>query len=183
MSQREMIKPLYGVPEEWRQYKNTNYYVSNQGRVSKHYKNGNKIEIGFWKETKRYRFRAVHIFGKNKKIAHMVYETFIGEIPKGYAVIHKNGVVGDDTLFNLGLSVPKEIGEKNGYKAKSQKVYCKANKKIYRSSREAARNLPITSSTICDICNGKVKKPTMDFYWYDSANDEVYKGKYRNVKG
>lgn len=177
MNQRP-LKELKGVPEQWKQYKDTNYYVSDQGRVAKHYKNGNKYECGWFDNKHNCNQMVAKVYGKDKRISNMVYETFVGKIPKGYGVAHKNGLKRDNSLYNLVLMTPKKLGKRTGHKATSQKVYCKDNNKIYRSARTVEKYLPISRQTVTDICNGIRKKPSMDLYWYDEENNKYYRGKY-----
>lgn len=174
------LKPLKNIPERWKRYKNTDYYISDQGRVSHRYKNGKEYECGWFDKRHRNHQMVAKINGKDKKISKLVYETFIGQVPKGKAIIHKNGLKKDNSIYNLKVVDPKVCGEKYGYKSKNQYVYCKDNKTIYRSAREVSKHLPISRQTVTDICNGKVKKPCMNMYWYDEEKEEIYRGKYRN---
>lgn len=172
------IKAFKDIPEQWRRYKDTNYWVSDQGRVKHVYKNGKEHECG-WLDKKKTHQLMVKINGKDIKLDRLVYKTFKGEIPKGMALIHKNGLKRDNSIYNLKLVTPEYCGKHYGHKSKSQKVYCKENNMIYRSARAVERYLPLNRQSVTDICNGKTKKPLMDLYWYDEENDEIYRGKYR----
>lgn len=174
-----LIKPLIGVPEQWKRYKNTDYYISDQGRVKHRFKNGIEYEVGFFDTRHSNKQMVCKIDGIDTRISKLVYETWIGKIPKGVAVVHKNGLKKDNSVYNLKLMKFEELGKMCGSKARSQKVYSKENNKIYKSARAVERHLPISRQTVADICNGKTKKPCMDLYWYNEEEHEIYRGKYR----
>lgn len=182
MNQKKLLKPIKNMPEQWRQYKDTYFYVSDQGRVSHHCKNGKIFECGFSKSSGNSNSMVVKVNQKCVQISIMVYQTFKGEIPEGYRVVHKNGLYRDNSIYNLELVKISDCGKRFGHMSKSQKVYCKETNKVYRSAR-AAKVLPVTAQTICYICNGEIKKPCMNFYWYEKANNRIYRGKYTRILG
>lgn len=99
-----------------------------------------------------------------------VYETFVGPIPKGYDIHHKNGNKTDNRLENLEL-VKNEIHRKMHYKEKDEKMHKASIKRCskpvlqytiegefvaeYPSAREAERKTGINNANIIDCCNGK----------------------------
>ena len=88
-----------------------NYMVSNMGNVkSLNYRRTGrekilkpKIEksgyqrVGLWKNG-----------GKWYQVHRLVYEAFVGDIPKGMQVNHINEIKSDNRLENLNLMTPKE---------------------------------------------------------------------------
>lgn len=183
MSKKRFLEKI-SEPEQWRRYKDTDYFVSDQGRVKHVYKNGNEYEVGFFDNNDWHKNhqQVVKIKNKHINVSKMVWTTFRGEIPKGKVLTHINGLKRDNSLYNLRPTTLKELGKKHGYKAGAQKCYCKDNKTIYPSAREAAKRLPISRQTVTDICNGKSRRPAMDFYWYDEEENKIYRGKYRKER-
>lgn len=173
------VKPVKDMPERWKQYKDTNYWVSDQGRVKHKYKNGKEHECGWVDKRHTNNQMVCKINGKDIKISKLVYETWVGKIPKGTGLVHKNGLKKDNSIYNLKPVSFEELGKKYGHKSKCQKVYNKENNMIYRSARAVERHLPISRQTVTDICNGKVKKPLMDLYWYNENEDTYYRERYK----
>lgn len=172
------VKPIK-APEQWRRYKNTDFYVSDQGRVKRRYKNGREYEVGYYHGNHSNPQMAVKT-GRHQEIytKQMVYEAFIGEIPEGYRIIHKNGIKRDNSLWNLKAVSNIQCGKLTGHLSRSQKVYDKNSRKVFRSARAAGKALFCSHQTILDTCNNKVKKPIVDVYWYDEENNRIYRGIY-----
>lgn len=115
--------------------------------------------------------------GKSKeiKVSKIVYETFVGPVPKGYSLVHKDASFTCNALNNLIILTKEELGERTGYQSK-QKPVLKCTKDlvpidVYRSAREAARKNFMSYQTIIDRCNGKVKSllaPDGYVYIWDS---------------
>lgn len=169
------------APEIWRQYLDTNYWASDQGRIKKVYKNGNEYEVmGYWhrRRTSRPR-RMVKIYGKEIFFKTVIWVSFKGKVPDGYAVAHRNGLQNDNSLYNLYLTTPKELGEKTGHISKSQKVINLDTGKIYRSAKAAGDDLSYHKQSIADICNNKRKRqPIPNLYWWNDEDEIAYRGKY-----
>ena len=165
------------MEEIWKDIKDyPNYMVSNLGRVKSlgrwvNYKNkGKRLKeekimnpsvdkdgyqrVGLWKNRKV----------KYLRVHRLVYEAFVGDIPKGTQVNHINEIKSDNRLENLNLMTPKEnsnwgsrnerIAEK---KIKSVLQMDKTNKIIaeFPSINEVERQLGINQSNISMCCNGK----------------------------
>ena len=174
-------RPLSRIrePEIWKQYLDTGYWASDQGRVKRVCKNGKEYEVGWWSNRPNNPQMCIKIHGSEIYLKTIVWKTFKGEIPKGYLIAHRNGLKRDNSIYNLYLTKPKDLGIITGHRSRSQKVIDKSTGKIYRSAREAGRKLYCSYQTIMDICNGRTKKPMVDAYWWDEENQNAYRGKWR----
>lgn len=175
-------RPLSKIrePERWRQYKDTDFYVSDQGRVKRIIK-GKEYELGFFAKHESKQTNTVKINNKNIPIKNLVYELFKGEIPKGYYVVHKNGMLRDDSIYNLEAVTVQKHGSRVGKYGNAQKVADLDRRIIYRSASEAGRRLNISRQSICHICRGMTKNPVYNLAWYDAENEKVYRGNWRNA--
>lgn len=82
------------------------FEVSDYGRVR------NRLTGKFLREqfvgTRRYRYRAVWVYGEYRKVATMVLETFVSPRPEGRQALHKNDDRHDDVLTNLYWGTPQD---------------------------------------------------------------------------
>ena len=130
--------------------------------------------------------------GKPKfiKIHRCLYETFVGPIPKGYDIHHKNGNKQDNRVENLQI-LPIHIHRKMHYeehlkpicKEASNSAIEKTSKCVlqytpegefideYKSTQEASRQTGINQGHISDVCLGKRKK-TGGFIWKYKNGDQ-----------
>lgn len=119
-----------------------------------------------------------------KRMNRLVWETFVGDIPKGYDVHHKNHIRTDNRLENLELiedgehskmhyEENKENLDNIRIKKRSMKVlqYTLDGEFIaeYPSTSEAAKINNINSGGISNCCNG-IQKSAYGYIW-----------KYKNV--
>jgi len=95
---------------KWVKYKGvdyTNLYkVSNKGRLKSYHKSKKGVLLKPAKHYKRGYLSFALAKNKNKKTASihtLVALMFIGEIPKGYEVDHKNSIVNDNKYSNLQI--------------------------------------------------------------------------------
>ena len=167
-------------PERWKRYKDTDLYVSDQGRCKKII-NGEEYEVGFYSKHESKRAYQVKVGNKNESIKKLVYETFKGEIPKGYCVVHKH-MLKDDSIYNLEVVPREEHGHRTGAFANSQKVVNLDKRVIYRSCSEAARKLHCSRSMIGYICRGQRKNPIVNVAWWDEENEKAYRGKWKEYE-
>lgn len=115
------------------------------------------------------------INGKRKKIRinKLVYETFVGEIPEGYDIHHKNGIRDDNRVENLELIHKSDHAKRHieEHKEKTLKAIIEKNSKPicqytlngefvaeYESLAEAERQTGIPTSNICFCCKNKRNK-------------------------
>ena len=110
-----------------------------------------------------------------KKAHILVYETFVGPIPKGYDVHHKNQIKTDNRIENLELiehiehsKLHKEKRIKNCIKSNSIPIvqYTKDGEFVaeYESAKKANEITNINPSHIRSCCNGK-RKTAGGFIW------------------
>lgn len=115
------------------------------------------------------------INGKRKKrrINKLVYETFVGEIPEGYDIHHKNRIKTDNRIENLEL-IHKSVHAKRHieeHKEKTLKAIIEKNSKPiyqytlngelvaeYESLAEAERQTGIKNTNISSCCKNKRNK-------------------------
>ena len=109
--------------EIWKVIKNSEYLVSNYGRV--------KIDNKFLLPQNKRGVLSVRIIRNNKVeqayISRLVYETFIGELKPGKYIIHKNKIATDNHFLNLA-----EMDRKKYYSSFNRKKACMPVVKINR---------------------------------------------------
>lgn len=132
---------------------------------------------GQWREVKPYlNYQArVHMFREDGTrtvaiVARLVAELWMGGIPEGYCVVHRNGSKFDNDVTNLKI-VPK--GEASRLSAGSKRrAVEKVDKNgnvvaVYRSVTEAAKKNYLAQSAVSGRCLGTVKNPfKYDDYTY-----------------
>lgn len=96
---------------------------------------------------------------KNKRINRLVYETFVGDIPKGYDIHHINGIKTDNRVENLCLlekSRHSKMHRKDYQKEVEQYTLDGKYIQTFKSADDAAKYLnKINSSHISAVCLGK----------------------------
>lgn len=109
--------------------------------------------------------------------AKVVAETFLGPVPPGMAIFHKNGNPADNSVWNLVFRTPEEIGRMTGadstrrpvlkFSATGELLEC------YSSARQAAKQNYFSYQAIIDRCNGKCKRhvlaPDGNYYAWDNT--------------
>ena len=117
------------MKEEWKAVKGVdNYLISNKGRI-KHYTS--KYGMRVLKNTnKKGDYLSVVLRGSNgnvsTRIHRLVAEYFIGEIPKGYQVHHKDGNKQNNCVDNLEILSPRE------HEQETRKMYPDRHKGLNR---------------------------------------------------
>lgn len=150
-----------------KRYKDTNYYVSIMGDIYKEYPNvDRKLTIWLKKQNGISAGFRIKINGKEKSVTRLVWETFKGEVPNGYCLIHKNGMKSDNALTNLKLISLKECGHKFGGKTRQMKYVINLDTgEKYKGSREASVKIGYHIQHVRDICNSKIKNPQYRLAW------------------
>lgn len=153
---------LYG--KEWKQYKDTNYYISPEGYM-KNIKTGNimkgKIRNDGYVEW------CLTIDGKkHSKIAHrLVFETYLGELKPDLVINHIDGDKTNNNINNLEQITKSENVLHAQYITKKKKLKKVAKidmdnniLDIYESCADAARkNEGCYPNLISNVCNGITK--------------------------
>ena len=97
----------------------------------------------------------------------MVYETFIGIIPKGYTVNHIDENKQNNCVLNLNLM---SRGENDNWGSRNERISKSLSKKVaqytldgdfimeFESASVASKITGADRVTICNCCNNKVKK-------------------------
>lgn len=187
----------FDFDEQWKPVKGYegNYSISTKGRIYSHPRNTTKGGYSYGTKNKAGYF-CVNLYknniGKIKTIHRLVYETFVGPIPKGYDIHHKNHIKTDNRLENLCLverkthfEIHKKDRIKSVVKARSKPViqYTKDSVFIaeYPSASEAQRQTGISHAHILECCkNALIKRPDGRTYRKLSAGGYVWKYK-KNV--
>lgn len=106
-----MNKIIFIKDKTFKQFKNTNYYCSTDGEVySEKSQKILKLLKRHLGKTKEYYYVDIN-FGNGQKhvpIHRMVYETWVGEIPTGLFVCHKNDNSLDNNVNNLYVGDQKQ---------------------------------------------------------------------------
>lgn len=149
--------------EYWKEYVD-GYFFSNFGRAKHVYKNGSEYLLSpYIHKTSGKTVLKIH--GQAHTVSKIVYELFVGPVPSGYNIIHKNKVRSDNSLVNLQLATPRETGLHYGNRNRKAIIYDATNDCYYKSTREAAKKLFISRQTVSDYCSGKRKNPMFDLSW------------------
>lgn len=102
--------------------------------------------------------------GKEVAVLKIMAAAWLGPTPPGMTPYHKNGLVTDNRVGNIGFIDRGSLGRKTGHMAGKRKAVFKMGRtgevvEVYRSAREAARANHMSYQAVLDRCNGKVKKP------------------------
>ena len=153
--------------EVWKQWEDSSYFFSNCGRAKRRTDKGEFLKEGYDRSDRNgIKRKLVKIRSKPYHIARCVYTLFVGDIPKGYIVHHKDNCYFNNDVRNLELLTSSQLGHKVGARnRRRKKVYCLDNGKYYKSAKECSIDLCTDRTTICHICNGQVKNPCVRVMW------------------
>jgi len=173
------ISSLELKESEYHQYKNTNYYVTIDGKVFHKLPSGRYKKLkGSYEHDNKYKRIRINIGGIKIPVSRMVWETFKGSIPNGYVVIHKNGCFTINELFNLELVKLDNGKHLKGKNSRTRKIINLNNREIYKGTRKAAECLRHSRKLLTDICNGNIKRVKLNIAWYDDINSKPFRGDY-----
>lgn len=154
---------------------NGRYQISREGVVRRIYKKGVRDLCQFKKKAHR-----SELFVKLCKydcyrdclVGYLVAITWIGPPPKDMVAYHKNGIISDNRVENIGYITRSELGRISGDKTSKRNIVFKIDSngnvvEIYRSARAAARDNYMSHQTMLDRCHNRVLNPyVMDGYDY-----------------
>lgn len=133
--------------EIWERILNSKYEISNYGRVRRFYK---------------YKYRYLKTFNRKLKAEEVAY--------------HKNEIISDNRLSNLQITTRSEAGKRTGWQSHRKSIVMLDNEgviiKVFKGTRDAAKNLFISRQTVSDYCNKRVENPMYDLYWGDELIDK-----------
>lgn len=122
-------------------------------------------------QAQGHRSAVVRLQGMEKRVTipvtRLMANAFMGGVPKGYGVFHKNRAKLDNELENLELRPLKSCGG-----VTSNKPVLKIDRQgnvveIYRSAKEAATKNHMSNSAMYERCEGRIKNPfRLDGYRY-----------------
>lgn len=163
------------------------YQINYFGQVRRVYANGGtKILDGYVKKSNGR--RAVKLNCKERLCFHLMRDTFIGELPEGYVLYHKNSILSDDILSNIGVTTRQKLGKMSGTRNGSSFAIVKINSDgeivdFYKSAREAGRKNYMAYQTILDRVNRKVKSLyAPDGYVYCKDDDRAINRVIRQIE-
>lgn len=141
------------------------YQINYFGNVRRALKRGYKALHPYIKTTNGR--RVVKLNCKEQVVMKLMQITFIGELPPGMVTYHKNGIITDDALNNIGIITRSELGRLTGRGNGCETSVVKIGEEgqivdFYRSVREAGRKNHMSYQTILDRINGKVKSSIAD---------------------
>ena len=149
----------------FKQYLDTDFYISRLGDVYK-IVDGEDVKVHITIDTDGSRY--FYIKRKKVNLPRALYKTFVGDIPKGYVVGHKNGFRGDNKVSNLYICTVNELLSR--YRGKTSQVrYIQDLKtgKIYKGISEAMRGIGYSKNQVIDICKGRVRNPQIPLRYLD----------------
>lgn len=163
------------------------YQINYAGNIRRILKDGCFREVHPYIK-KSNRRRVVKLNCKEHVVMKLMQMTFIGELPKDVVTYHRNGLLTDDCLSNIGMMTRKELGKATGQKNDCSIKIVKLNPEgevvdCYKSAREAGRVNHMSYQSILDRINGKVKGLyAPDGYVYARDSDREIQKAVRNIE-
>lgn len=147
------------APKMWKEYKNTGIFISTEGEAKRRSKKNPKSFVKVKGKKFHGQIRINVPIGGNKRktisINRMMYELFIGEIPKGYHIIDKYGNYHSNIYSLECVSVSQMIKKTN--KMKSKKIICEITGQIFMDADDCARRLNYSKSHIYTMLRNEKK--------------------------
>lgn len=163
------------------------YQINFYAKIRRVLKNGRYKELcGYVKKSNGR--HAVKLNCKEYVVMHLMRDTFIGALPDGYVLYHKNGCITEDALYNIGMIKRCELGRLTGRRNNCETSIVKINSNgeiidFYKSVREAGRKNFMSYQTILDRINGKVKSLyAPDGYVYVKENERQIQNAIRRIE-
>lgn len=129
---------------------------------------GTGLYIHLWKNGKRL----------DKSLVRLVYETFVGPLPKNVACYHINGFQNDNRLVNITTLSNKQLGHLTAHMSRRRGVV-KLDRQgnvveVFRSTREAAKADFTNKQSIILRCNKKLSIDPYELTGFDYRYDDTY---------
>ena len=127
---------LYQISDDGTKVLRKGYWVTqkNQYGEYKRYMKPKECKVNIDNEG----YYSVTLNGTRIRLHRILYETFIGDIPDGYVIDHKNGNRLDNSLDNL-RAVPQNLNSRNTVLAKRPDIRKRGNKYFLRFSSDGDR--------------------------------------------
>ena len=127
---------LYQISDDGTKVLRKGYWVTqkNQYGEYKRYMKPKECKVNIDNEG----YYSVTLNGTRIRLHRILYETFIGDIPDGYVIDHKNGNRLDNSLDNL-RAVPQNLNSRNTVLAKRPDIRKRGNKHFLRFSSDGDR--------------------------------------------
>ena len=133
------------------------YQINYFGNIRRALKRGYKDMHPYIKSSNGRRI--VKLNGKEQVVMKLMQITFIGALPPGKVAYHKNGIITDDALNNIGITTRSKLGRLTGRSNGCEMSVVKISPEgeivdFYRSVREAGRKNHMSYQTILDRISG-----------------------------
>lgn len=176
---RELYESELHEGEYWRTLLNTDYEVSNYGRIRKKYATHEGLIMPYFR--RKYMWVKLEINGQRKeyKLRNIVAVVYLKVAPGKTCVVHKNGDFTDCSVVNLKRENRSKIGSLTGGKANSKSVVLidEQTKEIvdsWVSARKAAAPNYMSYQAIMDRCNGKVKSRKEGWFMWETDYEQSF---------
>lgn len=147
------------------------YLINTDGQITRVYPSGHRREIKGYRHRSVFTVNLTGTSGTRSTfhVNRLVWQTFVGPIPKGKLVCRRDNNLTHNQLDNLYLSTLSERGKITGSKGGRKAVEQLESGKVinsWPSARRAAKDLYVSPTTVTDICNKKLKnKPIFNLRW------------------
>ena len=154
------------MPERWVTF-NEPYQVSDEGRFRRKLKNGSYRYIIPYRKFTCPTNIVIKIRGKEINCRRTVWEAFNGPIPENHVIVNKYGFVTNLDVYSLDC-IPRVIrNRQTAGMSKGRRVKDLETGKVYESAKQAAEELFMSRTTVCDICNKRYKTQLRRLKWED----------------
>lgn len=156
---------------------NGKYRVNRNGDIQRVFQNGLVRDMTPYKASSKNAGNGLYVKltadGKPKAVAvlKIMVQTWYGGKGGNLVAYHRNGIVTDNHVSNIGFTTREELGRLTGHMARRRTVFKVARDgeevEVYPSAREAARANNMSYEAVLDRCHNKVKNPfALDGYTY-----------------
>ena len=166
-------------PERWRDIPGYEgkYQASTEGRIRRIYADGSKLVLKQYERNgtngKQHTVNLYSLDGKQRPstVLRLVALTWMPEQARTGAVVHRNGLHSDNSVRNIAILTPKELGTRFG--GVRRKAVCMVDQhgkvlEIYPSVTAASLDVKVARDTIVRHCEKKGTRPLpngISFIW------------------